>query len=329
MLLRRLENDKSLAVFAGQFVPLKLVTGGNAEWAQWTQKYPVKGNGIPRLYVVRADGEQLYAAVGGLNGDALPRMMVATLQQAGRTFSPQEVEMLKSAVAAAEKAVADQQYGRAAGELSQLSKLGAIGNLQSFARPALQADAIAKTIVDASGDLVDKAVSMLNDPQSAFLGALALVEAEQQFSAFADVKRKISTAIRAAKRDAGVAAKFSQANAIHRARLLAKSDKPAIRKQAATAYESVIRRFPNTAADRLARQELAAVAPDATVLSESRPTPKPQFRTWTDSTGKFSVRATMVTLSDGAVTLRTENGKELTVPIDKLSEADRALLQKK
>ena len=60
-LLKRLETDESLAAFAGQFVPLKLVTTGqNEEWSSWSQKYPHEGRTIPVLFVVRADGKKIY-----------------------------------------------------------------------------------------------------------------------------------------------------------------------------------------------------------------------------------------------------------------------------
>lgn len=110
-LLKRLESDQSLAVFVGQFVPLKLVTDGNREWSKWARQYPVEGNGIPRLYVVRADGEQLYARVGSLRGDALPQMLFTTLQRAGRSFNDAETALLKSSVEAAEKAMAAKNNG--------------------------------------------------------------------------------------------------------------------------------------------------------------------------------------------------------------------------
>jgi hypothetical protein len=50
-------------------------------------------------------------------------------------------------------------------------------------------------------------------------------------------------------------------------------------------------------------------------------------RTWTDSTGKFPVRAEFVEFKEGKVRLRKENGKEVTLPIARLSQPDRELVQ--
>jgi len=46
-------------------------------------------------------------------------------------------------------------------------------------------------------------------------------------------------------------------------------------------------------------------------------------RTWTDVSGKFNVEAEMISLSEGNVILRSTLGKETTVPLEKLSKADR------
>lgn len=49
-------------------------------------------------------------------------------------------------------------------------------------------------------------------------------------------------------------------------------------------------------------------------------------RTWTDCTGKFQIRAKCIGVKDGNVKLETSNGKVITVPLDKLSEADKRFL---
>lgn len=51
-----------------------------------------------------------------------------------------------------------------------------------------------------------------------------------------------------------------------------------------------------------------------------------EFRTWTDATGKFKVKAKFVELSDDKVTLEREDGSELAIPLKKLSSADRKVV---
>jgi WD40 repeat protein len=47
------------------------------------------------------------------------------------------------------------------------------------------------------------------------------------------------------------------------------------------------------------------------------------FRTWTDATGKFQIKAKFVSLKDGKVTLEKEDGKAVEIDVNKLSPADR------
>lgn len=48
-------------------------------------------------------------------------------------------------------------------------------------------------------------------------------------------------------------------------------------------------------------------------------------RTWVDASGRYSVEATFVRLDSGKVTLRKDDGSELRIPIEKLSDKDQAL----
>ncbi|MEO8497011.1 MAG: SHD1 domain-containing protein [Planctomycetota bacterium] len=57
------------------------------------------------------------------------------------------------------------------------------------------------------------------------------------------------------------------------------------------------------------------------------PTAAPQIREWTDSTGKFKIRATLVKVADGNVTLRKADNKEIVLPLARLSAADREFLK--
>ncbi len=47
-------------------------------------------------------------------------------------------------------------------------------------------------------------------------------------------------------------------------------------------------------------------------------------RTWTDATGQFKVDAEFVSIADGTVNLRRQDGRTMSIPLEKLSEADRA-----
>ena len=50
-------------------------------------------------------------------------------------------------------------------------------------------------------------------------------------------------------------------------------------------------------------------------------------RTWSDKSGKFSVKAEFVSASDGKVWLKKSDGKVIAVPVDRLSAADQAFIK--
>lgn len=58
--------------------------------------------------------------------------------------------------------------------------------------------------------------------------------------------------------------------------------------------------------------------------------PQDEVRVWKDATGKHSVKATLIKVASGKVTLkRVEDGKEVTLAFDKLSAEDQAYLKAK
>ena len=56
--------------------------------------------------------------------------------------------------------------------------------------------------------------------------------------------------------------------------------------------------------------------------------PASPMRTWTDASGKFKVRASLAGVEDGTVRLRKSDGKTISVPLEKLSEADQQWVAK-
>ncbi|MEM6331194.1 MAG: SHD1 domain-containing protein [Planctomycetota bacterium] len=68
---------------------------------------------------------------------------------------------------------------------------------------------------------------------------------------------------------------------------------------------------------------------DAYLAAKSqRATPQPAFRTWHDTTGKFSVEASLVTINDDHVVLRKRDGTTVNVPLSKLSTQDVEFIEK-
>ena len=51
-------------------------------------------------------------------------------------------------------------------------------------------------------------------------------------------------------------------------------------------------------------------------------------RTWTDITGKHKIEALFLSIENNSVKLHRTDGKELSVPLDRLSKADQELAKK-
>jgi hypothetical protein len=54
---------------------------------------------------------------------------------------------------------------------------------------------------------------------------------------------------------------------------------------------------------------------------------EPKMRTWQDASGKFDVEATLVGVKDDKVTLKKKDGKQITLPVSKLSDEDQEYLK--
>ena len=52
-----------------------------------------------------------------------------------------------------------------------------------------------------------------------------------------------------------------------------------------------------------------------------------RYRTWTDSSGRFTVKAELVSAADGKVTLKRSDGHLVTLPASRLSTTDRKFVE--
>jgi hypothetical protein len=74
---------------------------------------------------------------------------------------------------------------------------------------------------------------------------------------------------------------------------------------------------------QLAPDELFQPAKSPSMSAVASPVASTSTHTWSDATGKFRVEAVYLGVADGKVLLKRTDGKELAVPLEKLSEPDR------
>ncbi len=85
--------------------------------------------------------------------------------------------------------------------------------------------------------------------------------------------------------------------------------------RAVTALEAIAKRLGLSVEELLAKAESEADAAAAAARAA--------YRTWSDDSGQFQIKAQMADVADDIVTLRTLVGKKIDVPIKRLSQADR------
>ncbi len=295
------------------------------------------GNGIPQLYVVRADGEQIYGGAGALSGDDLPTMLMASLKRSGRAFTNQEADFLNRTVRASELALQAGDLLKTGVILSEVGKLGPHENLGSFAEPAIKSKELYMELKKQIDSRMAKAkVDLLDSNAAEPLDTLLTVyEGEAVAKLFPKWKGTASSITRAIKKQTQYSIAAEQAELLVRARVVAASLTPRIRNRAESIYTSAIRRFPNTEADTIARAELAKVAPDSKILNMQSVAPAagpPQaskFRTWATQKGDFKTQAKYVRQKAGKVQLMKQDGETIVVEIAILSSNDQKYISER
>ena len=317
-LLNRLQTDQSLARYAGWFIPLKIETNGD-QWGKWATRYQHEGNSIPIVFVVRADGQQLYGKSGSLPGPELPLMINQVLGQAGTIYSDQQLDLLKTSLDKAKGSLAGGDTAGAVRELGRISKLGALGSLGSYAQAALDADAFAKQLIEQGRAALTAANEKLAAEATRFEGALALAETKRIYSALPPLKNEIAAAANAARTKPDLRDTVRLAEQLDEARDLLQT--PAGKRRAVTTLNRIIADKPGTPAAKLAADWLQAPNLAAAPAQAAK-----TFRTWTSDSGT-TVEAALVdfgygdptTKKDPYVVLKKRDGQRIQVPFSRLT----------
>ncbi len=283
------------------------------------------------MVVVRADGELIDSHSGPLSGNQLPLYLQTHLAAAGAPLTPQQAETLTKVVA---KVRAARQADDLAAAIAALRPLRSLDKLESYAAPAVQARQLVAELTAEFNEKLDKLT--LDEIASAETGGVfetlvKFVSLEQQFKGFRPADEKVSALRKQLRRERALREPLRWAETIVKARLrLEKSPKS---RSAAASLQQLVEKAPLPAAAKAARELLeqypdavaaAATNPRSTEHGERKKESMFVERTWRDESGKYEVIATFVRVSGGDVELRRQDtGKLITVPLAKLSAADR------
>ena len=243
--------------------------------------------------------------------------------------------MLDAAVTSAQAAIDNDDLLAAAVALSSINKLGAPDELGSYAKAAVQAGKLYQDLQGKIEERVEKSRVLLTEsnPDNLLDPALALCEAEAAYKMFPKTRRQAAVLTRQFRSNDAFDDTFAQADALVRARSMRAALDRRVKGRAIRAYTDLMRRYPGTEVDKLARTELQEFAPEAEIpdsssLAKTTTSPTPtDFRTWTARRGNFSTKAKYLQQKAGMVQLQKEDGAKIVVEISVLSDADQAFLR--
>jgi hypothetical protein len=319
-LLQRLQTDGSLARYAGWFIPLKIDTDGD-DWQKWARRYRHEGNAIPIIFVVRADGEQLFGKSGSLQGAELPMMIEQVLAKAGTVFNDQQLQTLTTCLEKAKQLRSADDTAGAVRELLKIGRVGTLGKLGSYAEPALEADALAQKLIEQGRKELTAAKQKLEQKDQQLAGAIQLMHARRVYLALPGLKEEIASAYNKTRAQADLRDTLKVAEQLDEAHDQLR--RPANKRRAIATLRRIAAESPGTPAAALAADWLREHAPEEAVktadaLPESRP-----IETWTSDNG-HTIEAALVgygyadTTKAPFVVFETKAGKRLTVPLARL-----------
>lgn len=333
MLMKKFAKDRNFASLAAQYVPIKISTDSE-EFQELYRAYRPEGGGIPYLFVIRADGEKLYAGTGRIKDAELLLMLTQSLAKSGRVYNERQLRSLTEALAKAQKFYDENDFDIAYRIFNSNRSLGISAEPDSFAEPAMNASQLLAEMDKAGIQAIAGIEKILEDQQELDDPsdvALKFVDAERQFGSSPDLKKKIrdlhrkirsNKVVSALVTDAQKVFKLQRSRSPNRIELLqGLAEKHQDNQVGAKALQII---DESKVADSKTDQKRTTVEnkkPDAKSIGEES-----DFRVWIDSTGKHTTRAVLIERNESTIRLRREDGSETTVSIDSLSLADQLFL---
>lgn len=345
-LMSRLQSDESLRRYGDQFVIVRVDTK-DPDWRAFDAQYSDGATAVPRLYFVSPSGERLDLTVGAPSGNGLPRKFDSVLAKSGShldTATMQKAEAIAQQIDAARVPA----FPRAARLGEELAGLLARGNQASPELSPLLAvvtqlrqeserrTAAGLEILDQQPDQVDAVADYALFALLRNGGSGGREEITRALAAYDVESRLIKTATPLAELAFQAAASDPRLSRVAATRLerSAQAIDPQESQIAARYLALLGNSIPATSGREAAPTAPLASDNGATAVAEAK-NPDPErmdssdgggaerLRTWTSADGKFTFEAVFVGHADDRIRLRSPGGREIEVPLDRLSDADR------
>ncbi len=165
-MLKRLNTDQDLDRFSGQFVPIKLDISTD-EYRAFRKDHPPEGKTIPKIIVVRADGETMFAKSTSLRGEALLQLLETCATHSGRILTENEIMLLIQTRENIQRLRAKGDVPGAILQIQKIRKVGSPGEFGTYAQPALQFDSSVAELVERGRESLAQIVAVLDSEEPA------------------------------------------------------------------------------------------------------------------------------------------------------------------
>ncbi|HMO12733.1 MAG TPA: SHD1 domain-containing protein [Pirellulaceae bacterium] len=321
----RLSSDAKLKALLTQFVYLKIDVS-TPDYSLWIAEHKPERGAIPQVYIVRADGHEIYNQVGAPETPALIKLMADALAESGIKLSENEAKQVTSAN---ELAMSHLQQGDHLGALVALSKIPNAfrDEIVCYASPVIK---MREQIGVASEGIHAKI-----DGMTQLIGDFANLDLSQQIEVVEDYQqlvkhlKQVKPLARALAKLRNVANKQVHMKILHDDLTSLKQSQISSKPLPAEKLDELVARYENTSLWPQV-EALLQKAQSMSATAESTGTPslvESEMRVWTSANGKFTVRARLVAVSDDEVQLVKQDGDQVSVPLNKLSELDLAWLK--
>lgn len=208
-MVKRLDTDRSLQPLLKKYVPLKIDVNNDKTFGEWMKKYPFSSTGgsyaIPVVYVIRADGEAIYAQPGYPEGKLLTNILRDGIKKSGTILTPKKLDELESSVAKAKSVSKEEGIDKV------VEILASVDGRDGFSEAALEAKELLQSVSGKSEKRLEIAEEGLKDESFLTLGALALIEVENNYAQLPEVKEQVEKLMKAYKKTSAGRAALAKA----------------------------------------------------------------------------------------------------------------------
>ncbi len=313
-LMKTLTTEAKLKPLVAQFVPLKLDVKSD-DYRVWRQRHKPPKNAIPQVFIVRADGEELYNNVGGMKADKLHPLLTNVLGKSGVILSESQATKVQQAV---EKSNGEIQAGKFSEAIKTVAAIPASmdSSIMCYAEPVVQLrkniDQLvqhAKKSIDGLNERLDN-ISQANLDQKIDL-ARSVRDVQMSFKRFKPVAKELRILNVSVNRESEIKAIMGDLKTLVSA---TKSKAPS-----AEPLQVLAKKYSGSI---LNREIETALKKAKSAQSKWTTIDDGTLRTWTSKGGSYSFEGTPVALAAAEIKLRGKSGKVISVKLASLSSQD-------